>query len=77
MHATEILRGSHVQATYRVLLGLLAVTGMRVGEAIALNQCDFDAGSGMVTIRHGKFDKARALPLHPTTAPDLRACRPC
>lgn len=72
MHATEILRGSHVQATYRVLIGLLAVTGMRVGEAIALDQGDFDAGSGMVTIRHGKFDKARALPLHPTTVAALQ-----
>jgi len=67
MQATMILRGSHVQATYRTLIGLLAATGMRIGEAISLDRDDFDAGSGMVTIRHGKFDKARALPLHPST----------
>ncbi len=73
MQATAILRGSHVQATYRTLIGLLAATGMRVGEAIALDQGDFDPGSGMVTIRHGKFDKARALPLHPTTVAALDA----
>lgn len=71
MRATEILRGSHVQATYRTLIGLLAVTGMRIGEAIGLDRDDYDAGSGMVTIRHGKFGKARALPLHPSTAAAL------
>ena len=71
MRATEILRGSHVQATYRTLIGLLAVSGMRIGEAIGLDRDDFDAGSGMVTIRHGKFDKARALPLHPSTVAAL------
>jgi len=70
MRATEILRGSHVQATYRVLIGLLAATGMRIGESIGLD--DFDAGGGMVTVRHGKFDKARALPLHPTTVTALQ-----
>lgn len=73
MQATAILRGSHVQATYRTLIGLLAATGMRIGEAIALDCDDFDAGSGMVTIRRAKFDKARALPLHPTTVAALDA----
>lgn len=71
MRATAILRGSHVQATYRTLIGLLAVTGMRVGEAIGLDRDDFDAGCGMVTIRHGKFGKSRALPLYPTTVAAL------
>ena len=71
MRATVILRGSHVQTTYRTLIGLLAATGMRIGEAICLDRDDFDAGSGMVTIRHGKFDKARGLPLHPSTVAAL------
>lgn len=71
MQATGHLRGSHVQATYRTLVGLLAATGMRIGEAIGLDRDDFDASSGMVTIRHGKFDKARALPLHPSTVAAL------
>lgn len=71
MRATVILRGSHVRATYRTLIGLLAATGMRVGEAIGLDRGDFDAGSGMMTIRHGKFDKARSLPLHPSTVTAL------
>ncbi|WP_290900013.1 tyrosine-type recombinase/integrase [Hoeflea sp.] len=71
MQATTILRGSHVQATYRTLIGLLAATGMRIGEAIDLDRDDFDAVSGMVTIRRAKFDKARALPLHPSTVAAL------
>jgi integrase len=71
VQAAGDLRGSHVQATYRTLIGLLAVTGMRIGEPISLDCDDFDAGSGMVTIRQGKFDKARALPLHPSTVAAL------
>ena len=72
MRATEILSTTHVQATYRVLVGLLAVTGMRIGEAIGLDCDDLDTGGGIVTIRKGKFGKARALPLHPTTVAVLQ-----
>ena len=43
MAATATLRGSHWQATYRTLIGLLAATGMRVGEAIGLDRDEFDA----------------------------------
>ncbi len=59
-------------ATYPTLISLLAVTGMRVGEAIALNHGDFDDGAGVLTVRAGKFGKARLLPLHPTAAAGLR-----
>ena len=55
-----------------VLVGLLAVTGMRIGEAIGLDCDDLDMGGGIVTIRKGKFGKARALPLHPTTVAVLQ-----
>lgn len=71
MRATAILRGSHVQATYRTLIGILAATGMRVGEAIGLDDDDFDAVHGTLTVRKGKFGKSRELPLHPTTAAAL------
>ena len=57
--------------TYPALIGLLAVTGMRIGEAIALQVSDFDSGTGILTIRHGKFGKTRLLPLHPTTTAAL------
>jgi integrase len=81
MTATTTLRGSHRRATYRTLIGLLAATGMRIGEAIGLDRDDFDAMSGVVTIRNGKFGKSRELPLHPSTVGALgdylcRADRP-
>lgn len=59
-------------ATYQTLIGLLAVTGMRVGEAISLNRHDFDADQGVLVIHHTKFNKTRELPLHPTTIAALR-----
>ena len=58
-------------ATYQVLIGLLAATGMRVGEAIALDRGDLDAGNRLLTIRDGKFGKSRQLPLHETVAEAL------
>jgi integrase len=81
MAVTATLRGSHRKATYRTLIGLLAATGMRVGEAIGLDRDDFDAICGVLTIRDGKFGKSRELPLHPSTIAALgdylrRADRP-
>ncbi|SDT12158.1 tyrosine-type recombinase/integrase [Actinoplanes derwentensis] len=52
---------------YPVLIGLLAVTGMRVGETLALQDQDVDAQQGIVTVRDGKFGKSRLLPVHPST----------
>lgn len=80
--AAGTLSTPHRQATYRTLIGLLVVTGMRVGEAIALDQADFDGTNGLLTVRSGKFGKARQLPLHPSTVVALkgylgRSDRPC
>lgn len=61
--------------TYQTLIGLLAVTGMRVGEAINLDCSDFDARRGVLRIRHAKFNKTRELPLHATTVAALRRYR--
>jgi integrase len=69
---TATLRTSHRVATYRTLIGLLAVTGMRVGEAIALDRGDFDVINNLLIVRKGKFGKSRELPLHPTTVDTLR-----
>ena len=66
------LRTAHRVATYRTLIGLLVVTGMRVGEATALDQHDFDAGQGLITVRRGKFGKSRELPLHPSATAAVR-----
>ncbi len=54
-------------ATIQTLTGVLAVTGARIGEVIALDDSDFDPGQGMLLVRHAKFGKHRLLPLHPTT----------
>lgn len=60
-------------ATYQALIGLLAVTGMRIGEAIGLDRDDLDADhDGVLTVRAGKFGKSRLLPLHPSTVTALR-----
>ena len=70
--AAESLRFSIRTATYQALIGLLAVTGMRVGEAIRLDRDDFDPVSGVVLVRWTKFNKTRELPLHPSTVSALR-----
>jgi integrase len=71
--ACSTLRDPLRQATFATLIGLLAVTGLRVGEAIALDRDDVDLRAGRLTVRHGKFDKARELALHPSTVQALRA----
>jgi integrase/recombinase XerD len=58
-------------ATYPALIGVLAATGARVGEAIALDDSDFDASRGILTVRDGKLGKSRLLPLHPTSTAAL------
>ena len=67
MAATSTLRFPFRSATYCTLIGLLAVTGMRVGEAIALDRDDLDWTHHCLTIRNGKFGASRELPLHPST----------
>ncbi|MHB1431379.1 MAG: tyrosine-type recombinase/integrase [Streptosporangiaceae bacterium] len=59
-------------ATYQTLIGLLAVTGMRIGEAIRLDRADADLAGGVLTVRESKFGKSRLVPLHPTTVDALR-----
>ena len=59
-------------ATYETLIGLMAVTGMRVGEIIGLDRDDMDLKSGLLTVRDTKFGKSRELPLHPSTVDALR-----
>jgi integrase len=53
--------------TYHGLFGLLAVSGLRLGEALRLQREDVDIERGILTIHHTKFDKSRWVPLHGTT----------
>lgn len=52
---------------YETLFGLIASTGLRVSEAVALHVGDVDLRRGVLTIRRTKFGKSRAVPLHPST----------
>jgi site-specific recombinase XerD len=58
--------------TYATYLGLLAVTGMRMSEGIALDRSDVDLHQGILTIRCTKFGKSRLIPLHSSTRTALR-----
>jgi integrase len=57
--------GSIRSATYSTLFGLLAATGLRISEALALELDDFTADG--LLIRQTKFKKNRLVPLHETT----------
>lgn len=69
--AAGSLRPDSRAATYLALFGLLAVTGMRVGEAIGLDRADVDLDAGTIAIGNAKFRKHRRLPIHSTTVAAL------
>ena len=66
--AAGALRPTFRAATYQTLIGLLVASGIRIGEAIALDTDDLDTGDGgQLLIRNTKFGKDRLVPLHPST----------
>jgi len=73
MDASSVIPTPHRAATMRALIGLLAVTGMRIGEAIGLDQGDVDCQRGVLIVVESKFGKSRELAVHPTTIGALRA----
>jgi integrase/recombinase XerD len=73
MDASSVIATPHRAATMRALIGLLAVTGMRIGEAIRLDQRDIDCQRNLVTVVESKFGKSRQLAVHTTTTAALRA----
>jgi integrase len=64
MAAAGSIRSPLRAATYQTLIGLLWSTGLRVGEAIALDRDDAVPGSGVLVVRNAKFRKSREVPLH-------------
>lgn len=70
--ATRSLRSQLRQETYKTLIGLLSITGMRVGEVIRLDINDVNFAQAVLTIRDTKFGKTRELPLHFSTVRALR-----
>ena len=73
MTAARGLKGSLRPHTIATLFGLLAVTGMRIGEAISLDRSDLDERESLILIRNTKFGKSREVPIHPTTLDALQA----
>jgi len=70
--ATATLRPALHAATYRTLIGLLAVAGLRPREALTLGISDVDLQAGVMTV-HGKYGKAREILLHPAPSPSSPA----
>ena len=66
--ATDTLSPRFKAVTWRTLIGLLAATGMRPGEACRLTIGDIDLANGVVQVLQTKFDKSRLVFIHPTTA---------
>ena len=58
-------------ATYQTLIGLLATTGLRIGEALRLDRRDLDTSEGVLRIRESKFGKSRLVPLDPSAVDAL------
>jgi integrase/recombinase XerD len=73
LDAARAVRPPLKAASYEALFGLLAVSGMRVGEAVALEPGDVDLDDGVITIReqNAKLERARLIPLHPSTVQAL------
>lgn len=66
--ATLPPRGGLRPRTYSTLIGLLACTGLRPGEAMRLDRDDLDTPAGLLKIRETKFGKSRLVPIHPSAS---------
>jgi integrase len=58
--------------TYATLIGLLASTGLRIAESLALVGGDLDWSTGVLTVRRTKFSKSRLVPLHSSAVGQLK-----
>jgi integrase len=59
-------------ATHETLIGLLAATGLRVGEALKLDRGDIDWADGVLSVRESKFNKSRKVPVLTSTLAALQ-----
>ncbi|GAA1821589.1 tyrosine-type recombinase/integrase [Agromyces neolithicus] len=67
LEAAAGLRRFERSRIYPVVFGLLAATGMRVGELLALDDDEVDLDTGIITVSRGKSRDPRLIPLHETT----------
>ncbi|MBM4044268.1 MAG: integrase [Planctomycetes bacterium] len=79
LHAAQQIpwAGGFKAKTYSTFFGLLIATGMRVGEALSLNDQDVDLEEGILTLNGTKFHKSRLVPVHPSTREKLRQYARC
>ena len=63
----QVFTPALVGVTMANIIALLAVTGMRVGEALRLKVGDIHASDATVLIRANKHSPDRLIPIHPTT----------
>ena len=67
VHAAGTIGAPLPSATLQALISLIAATGLRLGETLALDRGDANLNAGLLTVT-GKNDQMRLVPLHPTTA---------
>lgn len=73
LHTVDVLFRQPLRvATYRAVIGLLVVTGMRIGEVVRLDRDHVDLDAGILTIVEAKYGKSRQVLLHPSTVAALR-----
>ena len=70
MSAAALLPARMLAASMQTLIGLLASTGLRSGEAGALDTGDLDTAAGLLAVT-GKYGRVRLIALHPTTVQAL------
>lgn len=71
MAAARGLRSPLQAATVETVIGLLAVSGLRVGEVVRLDRGDADITRGVLAVRSSKLGKSRDVPLHASTSEAL------
>lgn len=71
MTAARTIRSSLRAASMEAIVGVLAVTGLRIGEALRLNRTDVDLDGGVLSIIGSKFGKDRRVPIHSSTVDAL------
>ncbi len=71
LEAAGRLRRYERSRIFPVVFGLLAATGMRVGELLALDADEVDLDAGIITVSRGKSRDPRLVPVHATTAATL------
>lgn len=72
LRGAQGLRTRFASATHHSVIGLLAATGMRVGEVIRLDRTDLCPADGRLLIRESKFGKSRMVPVHPSVLDTLQ-----